>query len=54
VIVSAQATGQNSSFNVEEGQTIPKDSVVGVIDPTDLAAKGTGAGQHLGVKGENG
>ena len=37
VIVSAQATGQILSFNVEEGQTIPKDSVVGVIDPTDLA-----------------
>ena len=37
VIVSAQATGQILSFNVEEGQTIAKDSVVGVIDPTDLA-----------------
>lgn len=37
VIVSAQATGQILSFNVQEGQTIPKDSVVGVIDPTDLS-----------------
>jgi len=37
VIVSAQAAGQILSFNIEEGQTVPKDSVVGVIDPTDLA-----------------
>jgi len=37
VVVSAQATGQILSFNIEEGQTIPKDSVVGTIDPTDLA-----------------
>jgi len=37
VIVSAQATGQILAFNVQEGQQIPKDSVVGVIDPTDLA-----------------
>ena len=37
VIVSAQASGQLLLFNVDEGQTIPKDSIVGVIDPTDLA-----------------
>jgi len=37
VIVSAQASGQILSFNVQEGQRIPKDSIVGVIDPTDLA-----------------
>lgn len=37
VVVSAQATGQILSLNIEEGQTIPKDSIVGVIDPTDLA-----------------
>jgi HlyD family secretion protein len=37
VIVSAQASGQLLSFNVDEGQTLPKDSTVGVIDPTDLA-----------------
>lgn len=37
VVVSAQATGQILSFNVREGQTIPKDSIVGAIDPTDLA-----------------
>ncbi|MFI5186614.1 MAG: HlyD family secretion protein [Chitinophagales bacterium] len=37
VVVSAQASGQILSFNIEEGQTIPKDSIVGVIDPTDLA-----------------
>ena len=37
VIVSAQATGQILSFNLQEGQQIPKDSIVGVIDPTDLA-----------------
>jgi HlyD family secretion protein len=37
VIVSAQATGQILSFKVQEGQNIPKDSVVGIIDPTDLS-----------------
>ena len=37
VVVSAQATGQILSFSVEEGQLIPKDSVVGAIDPSDLA-----------------
>lgn len=37
VIVSAQASGQILSFNVQEGQTISKDSVVGEIDPENLA-----------------
>ncbi|HEY2721029.1 MAG TPA: HlyD family efflux transporter periplasmic adaptor subunit [Chitinophagaceae bacterium] len=37
VIVSAQATGQILSFNISEGQKLPKDSIVGSIDPTDLA-----------------
>jgi len=37
VVVSAQATGQILFFSVKEGQTIPKDSVVGAIDPSDLA-----------------
>src|SRR5689334_3339946 len=36
VVVSAQASGQLLSFTVEEGQSIPKDSIVGTIDPTDL------------------
>jgi HlyD family secretion protein len=36
VVVSAQATGQILSFHVEEGQTIPRDSTVGVIDPRNL------------------
>jgi len=37
VIVSAQATGQILSFAVQEGQTIRKDSIVGIIDPTELS-----------------
>lgn len=36
VIVSAQATGQILFFSIEEGQTIPKGSTIGEIDPTDL------------------
>jgi len=36
-IVSAEAAGQIVSLNVAEGQTIPKDSVVGRIDPRNLA-----------------
>src|SRR5215470_11682187 len=35
-IVSAEAAGQIVSLNVAEGQTIPKDSVVGKIDPQNL------------------
>ena len=35
-IVSAEAGGQIVSFNVAEGQTIPRDSVVGKIDPQNL------------------
>jgi len=35
-IVSAEASGQIVSLNVAEGQTIPKDSVVGKIDPQNL------------------
>jgi HlyD family secretion protein len=37
VVVSAQASGQIISFHVQEGQTISKDSVVGEIDPENLA-----------------
>jgi HlyD family secretion protein len=37
VIVSAEQNGKLLSFNVEEGQTIPKDTVVGVIDAEDLS-----------------
>ncbi|MBS1655810.1 MAG: HlyD family efflux transporter periplasmic adaptor subunit [Bacteroidetes bacterium] len=37
VVVSAQANGQILQFNIEEGMTIPKDSVVGQIDPTSIA-----------------
>jgi len=35
-IVSAEAAGQIVSLNVAEGQSIPKDSVVGKIDPQNL------------------
>ena len=36
VIVSAEAAGKILQFNIEEGQTIPKDSIVGKIDPINL------------------
>ena len=36
VVVSASASGKILSLNIEEGSTISKDSVVGVVDPTDL------------------
>jgi HlyD family secretion protein len=36
-IVSAEAAGQIVSLNVAEGQTLPQDSVVGKIDPQNLA-----------------
>jgi HlyD family secretion protein len=37
VIVSAEQTGKLLSFNVNEGQTIPRETVVGVIDAENLA-----------------
>jgi HlyD family secretion protein len=37
VVVSASASGKILSLNVDEGSTIAKDSIVGVIDPTDLS-----------------
>jgi membrane fusion protein YbhG len=37
VIVSSELAGKITSFQVEEGMTIPKDSVVGTIDATNLA-----------------
>jgi len=37
VVVSAEATGQILSFKLEEGQTLAKDSVIGAIDPENLA-----------------
>lgn len=37
VIVSAEVPGKILSFNVEEGSIFRADSVVGVIDPTQLA-----------------
>lgn len=36
VIVSAEANGKILQFNVEEGATLAKDSVVGKIDPTAI------------------
>ena len=36
IIVSAEANGKILQFNVEEGSTIIKDSVVGKIDPTSI------------------
>jgi HlyD family secretion protein len=37
VIVSAEQTGKILSFNVFEGQSIPKDNVVGIIDAENLS-----------------
>jgi HlyD family secretion protein len=37
VIVSSSANGKILSFNVEEGSLLAKDSVVGVVDPTNLS-----------------
>lgn len=37
VIVSAEQTGKILSFNVFEGQTIPRDNVVGIIDAENLS-----------------
>lgn len=37
VIVSASASGKILSLNIDEGSTIAKDSVVGLVDPTDLS-----------------
>lgn len=37
VIVSSELTGKLLSFTVQEGQTIPKDSVVGIIDAANLS-----------------
>lgn len=39
VIVSAKANGEILNFNVEEGQNISANAVVGVIDTTQLALK---------------
>lgn len=36
IIVSAEATGKILQFNVDEGATLVKDSVVGKIDPTAI------------------
>jgi HlyD family secretion protein len=37
VIVSASANGRILSLVVDEGSTIAKDSIVGLVDPTDLS-----------------
>ncbi|HWC53619.1 MAG TPA: HlyD family efflux transporter periplasmic adaptor subunit [Chitinophagaceae bacterium] len=37
VIVSSSANGKILSFNVEEGSLLTKDSVVGIVDPTNLS-----------------
>lgn len=37
VIVSAGAAGKILSLNIDEGSTIAKDSIVGLVDPTDLS-----------------
>ena len=36
VIVSAEVPGKILSFNIDEGSQLPKDSVVGIIDATNL------------------
>lgn len=37
VIVSSELAGKITSFSVEEGQTIPKDSIVAVVDAANLS-----------------
>jgi len=37
VIVSAESSGKLTSFTVEEGQTIGKDTVVGTVDATNIS-----------------
>jgi membrane fusion protein YbhG len=37
VIVSASAPGKILSLTIDEGSTVAKDSIVGLIDPTDLS-----------------
>lgn len=37
VIVSAESSGKLTSFVIEEGQTIAKDSVVGTVDGTNIS-----------------
>lgn len=52
IVVSAQAAGQILSLNLEEGQTIPKDSVIGQIDPTDLVLQKEQAQASIQALGE--
>ncbi|HMU46443.1 MAG TPA: efflux RND transporter periplasmic adaptor subunit [Chitinophagaceae bacterium] len=37
VIVSSELSGKITSFNLEEGMMIPKDSIIGTIDATNIA-----------------
>lgn len=37
VIVSSELSGKITSFNLEEGMIIPKDSIIGTIDATNIA-----------------
>lgn len=37
VIVSASATGKILSLDIDEGSSIARDSIVGLVDPTDLS-----------------
>ena len=37
VVVSAMASGKILSLNIDEGSVIKKDSIVGLVDPTDLS-----------------
>lgn len=37
VIVSAESSGKLTSFTIEEGQTIAKDTVVGTVDGTNIS-----------------
>src|SRR5678816_3284588 len=37
VIVSASASGKILSLDIDEGSVVAKDSIVGLVDPTDLS-----------------
>ncbi len=53
VIVSAEQTGKILSFNVSEGQAIPREQIVGIIDAENLSLqKRTDTGKHCRPAGK--
>src|SRR5258706_14947564 len=52
VIVSTLASGKILALNIEEGSVLTKDSVVGLIDPTDLTLQKEQVEQSILALGE--